>query len=126
MRDPTAFKIFGTDYETADGTAVRDYIHVLDLAEAHVRAIERLADGGESMALNLGTGTGTSVREIVTAVERASGVTLKPLESPRRAGDPPVLVADSSKAQGLLDWTPQRSDVDTVVADAWRWHTRAS
>jgi UDP-glucose-4-epimerase GalE len=124
MRDPTAFKIFGSDYPTPDGTAIRDYIHVVDLADAHVRAVEHLAGGGQSLRLNLGTGEGASVREIVSAVERVSGVTLKPQESPRRAGDPPSLVADPGRARAALGWTPQRSDLDTIVADAWRWHTK--
>jgi UDP-glucose-4-epimerase GalE len=122
--DPTAFKIFGNDYPTPDGTAIRDYIHVVDLAEAHVRALEHLAAGGASAALNLGTGTGASVRELVQAVERATGRALKPQNRPRRAGDPPSLVADPGRAKELLGWTPRRSNLDTIVADAWAWRLK--
>jgi UDP-glucose-4-epimerase GalE len=123
-RDPTAFKIFGTDYPTPDGTAIRDYIHVADLAEAHVLALEHLASGGGSAALNLGTGRGASVREIVRAVERATGRALRPQERLRRAGDPPSLVAEPHHAKELLGWTPKRSDLDAIVADAWAWRLK--
>jgi UDP-glucose-4-epimerase GalE len=122
--DPTAFAIFGTDYPTTDGTAVRDYIHVVDLAEAHVRALERLIGGGASLALNLGAGAGVSVRQVVAAVERVTGVALEPKQSPRRAGDPPELVADPSRARAALGWIPKRSDLDTIVADAWAWRQK--
>jgi UDP-glucose-4-epimerase GalE len=122
--DPTAFKIFGTDYPTSDGTAVRDYIHVVDLVEAHVLALEHLARGGDSLALNLGAGTGVTVREVVEAVERVTGKRLRPSESPRRPGDPPSLVADNSRARERLGWTPQRSDLDTMIADAWAWRLK--
>jgi UDP-arabinose 4-epimerase len=123
-RDPTAFKIFGTDYPTRDGTAVRDYIHVVDLAEAHVLALEHLAGGGSSLALNLGTGEGVTVREIVDGVERVTGKRLQPAESPRRAGDPPALVADNRRAREVLGWTPARSDIETMIADAWAWRLK--
>jgi UDP-glucose-4-epimerase GalE len=122
--EPAAFRIFGTDYPTPDGTAIRDYIHVVDLVDAHVRALEHLASGGASAALNLGTGAGVSVREIVSAVERVTGRRLKPGETPRRAGDPPALVADPRRAEALLGWTPRRSDLDTIIADAWAWRLR--
>ena len=122
--DPTAFRIFGTDYPTPDGTAVRDYIHVADLAEAHVRALEHLAGGGGSIALNLGTGEGVTVRDIVAAVERVTGKRLRPKESPRRPGDPPALVADNAHARELLGWTPVRSDLDTMIGDAWAWRLK--
>lgn len=121
LGDPSKFRIFGTDYASKDGTAIRDYIHVVDLADAHVRALEHLADGGASLRLNLGTGAGVSVREIVAAVERVTGKKLRPQETPRRAGDPPSLVADSSLCKRLLGWKPQRSDLDTIIADAWAW-----
>ena len=113
--------IFGTDYPTRDGTAVRDYIHVTDLADAHVRALEHLMRGGESMAINLGTGSGHTVREVVTAVERRAGLTVPVREAPRRAGDPPVLVADPSLARRVLEWTPRHSSLDEIVDTAWRW-----
>jgi UDP-glucose-4-epimerase GalE len=117
-------QIFGNDYPTPDGTAVRDYIHVEDLAAAHVRALEHLRAGGESLALNLGTGSGHSVAAVIRAVERVSGRKV-PLEyAPRRAGDPPVLVADPSAAQRVLGWHAAIPDLDAIVASAWRWHAR--
>jgi UDP-glucose 4-epimerase len=115
------FTIFGDDYDTRDGTAVRDYVHVLDLADAHVAALRRLLAGGSSEAFNLGTGTGTTVRELINGVERASGAPLAVQIAPRRAGDAPVLVGDNAKARGLLGWTPGR-DLDAIVSSAWRWH----
>jgi len=119
-----SISIFGTDYPTPDGTAVRDYIHVVDLADAHLKAIERLAAGAESIALNLGTGHGHSVREVIASVERVSGRRVPVVEAPRRAGDPPVLVADSTQAQQILNWTPQHAAIDDIVGTAWNWHTR--
>lgn len=116
-------EIYGTDYSTRDGTAVRDYIHVVDLAEAHVLGLRYLLGGGESAALNLGTGRGHSVREVLAAVERVSGRTVPVREGPRRPGDPPALVADARKARELLGWQPRCSDLDTIVETAWRWHT---
>lgn len=114
-------EIYGTDYATADGTAVRDYIHVADLADAHVRALQYLQNRGESLALNLGTGCGSSVREIITAVEKNSGFQVPYKESPRRAGDPPVLVAKADKARQVLGWQAQYSDLDNIVKTAWNW-----
>jgi len=113
--------VFGTDYPTSDGTAIRDYIHVTDLADAHVRALDHLMRGGDSMAVNLGTGHGHSVREVVQAVERRTGLPVPVREGPRRAGDPPVLVADPSLAGQVLEWTPRHSNLDEIVATAWRW-----
>lgn len=117
-------KIFGTDYPTADGTAVRDYIHVTDLAAAHVKAMERLRAGGGSMRLNLGTGTGNSVLEIIDSVRRVSGRSFDAVPEPRRAGDPPFLVADPSEAQKTLDWQCKYRDVDSIVRSAWDWHCK--
>ena len=117
-------QIFGTDYATADGTAVRDFIHVSDLAVAHVRALDHLLAGGESMALNLGTGVGHSVREVVASVERACGYPVPVAYAPRREGDPPILVADAARARNLLDWSPRHSALDTIVQSAWQWHSR--
>jgi UDP-glucose-4-epimerase GalE len=111
-------EIFGTDYETPDGTAIRDYIHVQDLADAHVKALEHLLAGGASVALNLGTGIGQSVREVVAAVERVMGRPVPQHEGPRRAGDPPVLVADPARAKALFLWTPMLSDLNTIVSTA--------
>ena len=116
-------EIYGTDYDTADGTAIRDYIHVLDLADAHLRALRYLMDGGNSIAMNLGTGQGHSVREVISAVERASGRPVPVKIGPRRAGDPPQLVADSSLARQTLGWVPGYSSLDTIVETAWRWHS---
>ena len=116
--------IFGTDYPTPDGTAVRDYIHVLDLAEAHLLALAALAKGTKSLHLNLGTGRGSSVREVITSVEKATGRAVPAREVGRRAGDPPVLVADARQAGERLGWKPRYPDLDTIVAHAVRWHGR--
>ena len=117
-------EVYGTDYPTPDGTAIRDYIHVTDLADAHVLALRYLMEGGENIALNLGTGRGFSVREVVAAVERASDGRKVPVrDAPRRAGDPPSLVADPGRAAKLLGWRSQYSDLDTIVQTAWKWHS---
>ena len=116
--------IYGTDYPTPDGTAVRDYIHVQDLAEAHVKALQYLEGGGDSVALNLGTGRGCSVRETIAATERVTGLAIPKQESPRRAGDPPMLVADPSLAGKMLGWQARMSGMDNIIATAWAWHTR--
>jgi UDP-glucose-4-epimerase GalE len=118
--------IYGSDYPTPDGTAIRDYIHVTDLAEAHYLALANLLDGGESTALNLGTGKGHSVREVIAAVERASGCYVPVREAERRAGDPPILVADGTKAKELLRWEPRRSTLDEIIETAWQWHANQS
>ena len=114
--------IYGTDYPTPDGTAIRDYIHVQDLAEAHLRALERLSAGGQSAALNLGTGRGHSVREVIRAAEAVSGRSIPCRETARRPGDPPVLVADPGLAAELLGWRAQVSDLETIVRTALAWH----
>ena len=113
-------KIFGTDYPTPDGTCVRDYIHVNDLADAHVRALQHLEKGGESIALNLGTGKGDSVLEVIKAAETVTGRTVNRKVGPRRAGDPPVLVADATRAQQVLGWKATRTLPD-IVSSAWKW-----
>src|SRR3954452_13206648 len=118
-------KIFGTDYPTPDGTAVRDYIHVMDLADAHLRALNRLAAGTPSQAINLGTGRGHSVREVVDAVTRVSGGTVPAVEPPRRAGDPPDLVAAPARAREVLGWTCRYPELETIVRHAWAWHQKA-
>lgn len=117
LGESTEVKIFGTDYPTRDGTAIRDYIHVVDLADAHVRAV-RTATAGKHAVYNLGTGTGTSVREIIDAVREITGREVPAAESPRRAGDPAVLVASGDRAAEELGWRPQR-DIREMVADAW-------
>ena len=116
--------IYGTDYATPDGTAIRDYIHVTDLAAAHVQALDYLERGGASVALNLATGQGHSVREVIAAAERVTGRRIPQREVARRAGDPPCLVADATLANRTLGWTPRVSDLDTIIATAWAWHTR--
>ncbi|MGO9516623.1 MAG: UDP-glucose 4-epimerase GalE [Candidatus Korobacteraceae bacterium] len=118
--------IYGTDYATRDGTAIRDFIHVTDLAQAHVRATNYLLAGGASGAFNLGTGTGHSVREIIAVAERVTGRSIPVAEQPRRPGDPPELVADASKARDVLDWSPLHSDLHIILETAWRWQNRNS
>ena len=118
-----AISIFGTDYPTPDGTALRDYIHVMDLADAHLAALRHLMDGGGSAALNLGTGSGASVREVIRTVESVTGRKVPVVEAPRRAGDPPALVADPRRAEALLKWRAKK-DLSAMVEDAWRWHLR--
>jgi UDP-arabinose 4-epimerase len=116
-------EVYGTDYETEDGTAVRDYIHVTDLAEAHVAAMQYLESGGAPAAFNLGTGTGHSVRQVISAVEHASGRKVPFQDLPRRAGDPAELVADAREAARRLVWRPRYSDLSSIVQTAWNWHT---
>jgi UDP-glucose-4-epimerase GalE len=115
-----ALDVFGTDYPTPDGTCVRDYIHVNDLADAHISALERLAGGAQSLAVNLGTGQGHSVKEVLQTVEQVSGLRVPIQVAPRRPGDPPALVADPSLAGKLLDWKATRS-IEDIVGTAWRW-----
>lgn len=115
-------RIFGTDYNTPDGTAVRDYIHVMDLARAHIAAVDYLLKDGRTVALNLGTGIGTSVREIIEAIANASGRRPTVIEGPRRPGDPPQLVADPTMATEALGWRALRSDIATIAADTVRWY----
>jgi UDP-glucose-4-epimerase GalE len=119
-----ALSLFGTDYPTPDGTAVRDYVHVADLAEAHLAALAALEKGAGSIRLNLGTGHGSSVREVIAAVERATGRKVPVREVGRRPGDPPVLVADARRAAQTIGWRPKHPDLDTIVAHAVRWHER--
>jgi UDP-glucose-4-epimerase GalE len=122
--DP-GLKVFGDDYPTADGTCIRDYIHVNDLAEAHVRALERLAADNPSFATNLGTGTGNSVLELIRTVEEVTGKSVRRQIVGRRPGDPPALVADPTRAQHLLAWKPSRNLRD-IVSTAWKWKQRSA
>ena len=119
------FKVFGSDYETRDGTCVRDYIHVLDLADAHVRAVQYLIDGGESVALNLGTGTGTTVKELLGAIEDVSRKPFPVEYIGRREGDSHTLVANNDKARDVLGWVPQY-DLSRIIQSAWNWHARSN
>ncbi len=119
-----AVAIFGTDYSTPDGTCVRDYIHVTDLADAHVLGLAHLEAGHPSDAFNLGNGTGFSVRQVLATAERVTGREIPWRAAPRRAGDPPALVSGSEKARRVLGWTPRNGDLETIVETAWRWHRR--
>ena len=114
--------ILGADYDTRDGSAIRDYIHVMDLADAHLRALDYLERGGETTQINLGTGSGTSVIEIRDSVEKITGRTVKSKIAPRRPGDPANLVSVPNKAKDLLGWEPHHSNVDQLIQDAWNWH----
>lgn len=119
------FRVFGNDYDTPDGTALRDYVHVSDLADAHVAGLRHLLRGGVSSALNLGGETARSVRDVIRAVEAVGGRRVPTEDSPRRAGDPPCLLADNTRAREVLGWRPARSDLGGIVRSAWRWHSQA-
>ena len=114
--------VFGTDYPTPDGTCIRDYIHVLDLANAHICALNYLRNGGESNFFNLGTGHGFSVKEIIDAAEKVTGLKIKTELGARRPGDPARLIASGEKARKILNWTPRFDDVEKIIATAWNWH----
>lgn len=117
-----AIDIFGSDYPTADGTCIRDYIHVTDLAEAHVLALDAIGATGQSLICNLGNGRGFSVREVIAGVERLTGKPIATRVSARRAGDPPALVGDAAKARSVLGWNPRYESLDAILATAWNWH----
>jgi len=116
--------VFGTDFPTPDGTGVRDYIHVEDLATAHVNALSYLRDGGKSLIANCGYGHGYSVREVVSSVEKIAGIRLNVREEARRAGDPPSLIAKAEKVRQVLGWTPKLDDIDTIVRSSLEWERR--
>jgi UDP-glucose 4-epimerase len=116
--------IFGTDYPTPDGTCIRDYIHVMDLARAHLDALDYLRDGGESVVLNCGYQQGTSVREIVDVVKKVSGVDIPVVLGARRAGDPPQIVASNARIKATLGWQPRLNDLERIVSSAWKWERR--
>ena len=118
--------VFGADYDTPDGTCIRDYVHVADLAEAHLLALRRLTAGGDSAAYNLGNGNGFSVRQVIDAARAVTGRDVPVRYGERRAGDPARLVADARRARAELGWTPRHADLATIVAHAWRWETRAA
>ncbi len=117
-------RIFGSDYDTPDGTCVRDYIHVCDLADAHILALEHLLDGGPGDAFNLGTGVGYSVKQVIEAVERVTGLSAPRADAPRRPGDPPELVAGAEKIRRELGWSPKRSSIDEILSTAWKWQKK--
>jgi len=114
--------IFGDDYPTEDGTCIRDYIHVSDLADAHILAVERLRSGGDSAVYNLGNGTGFSVRQVIDIARRVTGRDIPSKVEPRRAGDPAVLVASSARAREELGWRPSRDSLEDIIRSAWEWH----
>lgn len=120
LRPP--LQVFGNDYPTPDGTCLRDYVHVDDLSRAHIAVFDKLATPGTALFYNLGTGTPTSVLEVIRAVEKVTGKTVPHNFAPRRAGDPPALYADSTKAKTELNWTPQFTTIEPIVATAWKWH----
>jgi UDP-glucose-4-epimerase GalE len=120
-----SISVFGTDYPTSDGTAVRDYIHVCDLADAHVLALQRLLAGEQGGALNLGTGRGHSVKQVLTEIERITGARIRVSLEARRPGDPPTLIADPRRAKKQLGFSASRSDLKTIISTAWGWHQKA-
>jgi UDP-glucose-4-epimerase GalE len=120
-RDGTAVRVFGTDYDTPDGTCIRDYVHVADIADAHLRALGYLLKGGKSCALNLANARGYSVKEVIATAERVCGRPVQTEMAPRREGDPPILIGSAKRAQSLLGWRPTRSELEIQIADAWNW-----
>jgi UDP-glucose-4-epimerase GalE len=119
-------RIFGNDYETLDGTCVRDYIHVTDIADAHVRALDYLFERGESCALNLANSSGYSIKEVIAVAEKVCGCSIEVDTGSRRSGDPAILIGDASKARTLLDWKPIHSDLETQIRHAWNWMLRSA
>lgn len=115
--------IFGEDYDTEDGTCIRDYIHVTDLAQAHILAVKYLLAGNESNTFNLGNGVGFSVKEVIETAKKATGLPIKAEVAPRRAGDPARLIASSEKAKEILGWNPQHADLEKIISSAWKWHS---
>ncbi|MDO4168803.1 MAG: UDP-glucose 4-epimerase GalE [Lachnospiraceae bacterium] len=118
-----AISIFGTDYDTKDGTCIRDYIHVTDLAQAHILAVQYLMEGNESNIFNLGNGIGFSVKEVIETARKVTGKSIKAVEEGRRAGDPAILIASSEKARRILGWNPEHADLEEIIASAWKWHS---
>jgi UDP-glucose 4-epimerase len=119
-----AISILGTDYPTPDGTCIRDYIHVTDLAEAHVLGLNYLLQGGQSQRFNLGNGNGFSVREVIEMARKVTGRSINAIECDRRPGDPPALVGSAEKARSLLGWNPQYADLEQILSHAWQWHQK--
>ena len=117
-------QVFGTDYQTPDGTAIRDYVHVSDLARAHLLAVQYVLRGGDTIAVNLASGRGASVREVIDTARAATGRKFDARDVERRPGDSSILVADATRARELLEWSAERSDLATIIADAWHWHKR--
>ena len=124
VKEPPEVAVFGKNYPTPDGTPVRDYVHVVDLADAHIRALNHLRRGGASDYLNLGTGHGYSVLEVIESARQVTGRDIRIRVEPPRPGDPPQLVADPTKSKAVLDWVPTKSDLRSIIDSAWRWHQR--
>ncbi len=122
LKKREAISIFGDDYDTKDGTCVRDYIHVTDLAQAHILAVKYLMEGGKSDIFNLGNGVGFTVKEVIETARKVTGDPIKAVVSPRRAGDPARLIASSEKAKKILGWKPEHADLEEIIATAWNWH----
>lgn len=122
LRKRESISIFGTDYSTPDGTCLRDYIHVSDLADAHLLGVEYLLQGGKSDVFNLGNGNGFSVRQVIDTARQVTGRDINVVECDRRAGDPPILVGSSDKAKEILGWSPKYSNLSKIISDAWQWH----
>ena len=114
--------IFGDDYDTKDGTCVRDYIHVTDLAQAHILAVKYLQNGGQSDIFNLGNGVGFTVKEVIETARKVTGITIPAKITPRRAGDPAQLIASSDKAKKILGWKPEHDSLEEIISTAWKWH----
>ncbi|HEY9751856.1 MAG TPA: UDP-glucose 4-epimerase GalE, partial [Coleofasciculaceae cyanobacterium] len=119
-----SISVLGTDYPTPDGTCIRDYIHVTDLAQAHVLGLEYLLKGGDSAIFNLGNGNGFSVNQVIEAARRITGRPIKAVNCPRRPGDPPALIGSSDRARAILGWNPQYADLETILTHAWQWHQK--
>lgn len=122
LKQREAIQIFGEDYDTKDGTCIRDYIHVTDLAQAHILAVEYLMKGNESNIFNLGNGVGFTVKEVIDTARKVTDEEIKAVISERRAGDPAKLIASSDKAKSILGWKPEHADLEEIIADAWKWH----
>lgn len=122
LKQRDAISIFGEDYDTKDGTCIRDYIHVTDLAQAHILAVEYLMNGNDSNIFNLGNGVGFTVKEVIDTARIVTGEEIKAVVSKRRAGDPAQLIASSEKAKTILGWNPEHADLEEIIADAWKWH----
>ena len=117
-----AVSVFGDDYNTKDGTCVRDYIHVTDLAQAHILAVNYLKKGNESNIFNLGNGVGFTVNEVIETARKVTGHPIPAVIAPRRAGDPAILIASSEKAKKVLGWKPEHDSLEEIIASAWKWH----
>jgi UDP-glucose 4-epimerase len=122
--EKSQLSVFGTDYPTADGTAIRDYVHISDLAEAHILALKHLRQGGQTDFLNLGTGDGYSVMDVIECARKVTGKAIPVKIEARRAGDPPKLVADSRKARSVLGWQPAMSDLSSILRSQWEWRQK--